>query len=270
MILQTVRHVVVAMEWELLNDLVGSDLVGGMKVGIFIKSRDKRTPNEDAVIKKVVSTMGIDGNAEYGNQNKESFAKFDGILVDKNGILIFDRQNSIKQMSVFSYEDIVSQRAEIVKIEKDIREIDAREVGNIHLFFDEIQNPERFWSQKYKYDEKKGEKRRCCKEDFIKCAFNLKEVRERLTLGESLENIAKDIKLKDTVQAYFYNMIKCIENKDIVELAGDGRHRIIAAAEINEKIPILVDRKYQLVTADKINAKEKGFEDKLDASIRFN
>lgn len=106
-------------------------------------------------------------------------------------------------------------------------------IEGIHLGKTEAEDDTIFWSQ----HEKGGTRR-----SFVEIAKKIPEVKSRLEAGESLSDIRQDPRLAQCAGIYFEpsNIPRVIKNDGYYEFDSNGRHRILAAREAGQDIPVQV------------------------------
>ncbi|MBR1757985.1 MAG: hypothetical protein IJ744_04550, partial [Lachnospiraceae bacterium] len=116
-------------------------------------------------------------------------------------------------------------------------EIDPNKVEGISISERELDDPSIFWSQ----HEKDGSL-----ESFKEIANHIPEVKEQLASGKTTEELLEDPELGECTSIYFVNKPKVIEHDGYYEFQDNGRHRILAAREAGQEIPVeVVGREYR-------------------------
>lgn len=189
-------------------------------------------------VKKLIKG-DISSEIEKIENVKKNVRYFEGFEVDEQGYV--KTSNSEKRATA-------DGKVRAVSLEEAVcRDIPADQI-EVRLFDDEIQDPEGFWSMHTITDESVEEGiRKTCKEDYLELASRIPGVYEAIKSGKTKEEILQDPELKETYLKYFADnrMIRAVEGNGYVEMQGDGRHRILAARELNMKIPVKIDSRYQ-------------------------
>ena len=127
-------------------------------------------------------------------------------------------------------------------------DVAAGEIAGIQLGVEEVLDSERFWAQHPIRDRATGEWRNATKADYLELASKIPAVCEALEKGRELEELCNDPELGDTARQYFSEMHVLRVKSDgngYFELAGGGRHRALAARELNLRIPAKVISLYR-------------------------
>lgn len=128
------------------------------------------------------------------------------------------------------------------------QEIEAGELAGIQLGIEEQLDPEQFWAHRPIADKQTGELRRTCKADYLELASKIPRVCEALEAGRSLDELCSDPELGAAATQYFSEA--CVlrvkaDGNGYYELCGYGRHRALAARELNMKLPVKVVAQFQ-------------------------
>lgn len=127
-------------------------------------------------------------------------------------------------------------------------EIDAGVIAGIQIGVEDQLDPDRFWAHRPIADKETGEVRRTTKEDYLELASKIPAVCDALEKGRSLEELCADPELGATAIQYFSetNVLRVkADGNGYFELTGNGRHRALAARELNMKIPAKVIAQYR-------------------------
>ncbi|MDO4621244.1 MAG: hypothetical protein Q4B09_11580 [Lachnospiraceae bacterium] len=110
------------------------------------------------------------------------------------------------------------------------RTISPNSIEGIRLNDREIENPSLFWQEKA---QGWG-----TMESFKETAGHISEVQERLDAGESLDEIRNEPDLRNCADAYFADKVKVFEGDGYYAFDSNGRHRVLAAREAGQNIPV--------------------------------
>lgn len=116
--------------------------------------------------------------------------------------------------------------------------VNPEDIDGVELFPDEVKDPTRFWAMNQTADPARG------KENWLKTASQIPEVRKRLNNGEKLEDLINDKELGPCANVYFNpNHPKAIRVTELPNggyaLNQDGRHRVIAARLCGQELPVV-------------------------------
>ena len=217
----------------------------------FFKKFSSEVPETDPVKEDNMNSlekdekMSLDENREISDEI--SFLdKHPDISVDEKGYLLYSDRIGKGLTPITERDDI-----DYTAIRRNSREgaevvtIPARIIEGIQLNDNELENNDDFWGQHSIL--KNNERIPLTEDDFSDLASKIPEVSQRLESGESLQSIMEDQKVKDCAYQYFdrLGMIAVIKIDDQYLMTGGGRHRIIAAAEMNLDIPVLIVGEYK-------------------------
>lgn len=120
----------------------------------------------------------------------------------------------------------------------EIQMVDSRLIEGVEVSNYDIEKPERFWGQHVSGG---------TKESFVEIASNISEVQTRLDAEVPLNDLLSDAKLGKCASIYFdkssgsYSReATVLEGDGFYVLSGNGRHRVLAAQELDCRIPIRV------------------------------
>lgn len=133
--------------------------------------------------------------------------------------------NYLEHLDDFTYE----------KCDK-IKTINSRLIEGIQLSDYDIEKPSRFWQQHHLNG---------TKESFLEIAQHISEVQEKINNGTTLSDLLSDRRLSKCTSIYFDKSNRgseatVLEYEDMYILSSNGRHRILAAQEVNANIPIRI------------------------------
>ena len=176
------------------------------------------------------------GKSFSENEYSESFGNFE---VDKhiNGSEFFIKGDNYEK---FKQEYYSPEESTYEKFDepKEI-EISPNDIEGIHISQHDMDEPSAFWSQ----HEKDGS----C-ESFKEIAKKIPEIKEQLDNGITLEELSEDPELSKCANIYFKNKPKVIQRDGYYEFDSNGRHRILAAREAGQNIPVEVIGKRESVS----------------------
>ena len=120
----------------------------------------------------------------------------------------------------------------------EIKTISSRQIEGVEVYESDLEYPDKFWQM----HESGG-----TKESFLEIAKKIPEVQKRLDEGATMEDLIDDERLGKCTNIYFYKNpwgsgqeATVIEYNGFYILQGNGRHRILAAQELDMKIPIRI------------------------------
>jgi len=137
------------------------------------------------------------------------------------------------------YRDFWENGSEYELVRSDSPEVTyvrARDVEGVYLSDSEVQDPDRFWTR----NGRDG----WTQDNIMNKASRIPEVRTKLDAGMTLDEIAADPALTDTVNSYFSSPIEVEKVGDFYTFVSDGRHRTIAAQSIDAEIPVVIKGEY--------------------------
>lgn len=212
----------------------------------FIDSRDQMRENLDAGTSKLSSkvegkdnrdahTIALNNMTEY--MSAHNYGRYDYPTYSRapewkqlNAELQRSSESGYtRDATAPSSEDV--KDASVVE-NSDIRTINASEID---MSYAQGMGNDQFWNHH-------GNN----KEEYMNLAERIPDVQRALNNGMSLDEIKKEPELKDTAEAYFdlNNMVKVEQQTDgSFSFVDDGRHRIVAAQELNLEIPVKVIQK---------------------------
>ena len=118
----------------------------------------------------------------------------------------------------------------------EVTYVRAKDVEGVYLSDSEVQNPNGFWTR----NGRDG----WTQDNIMNKASRISEVRTKLDAGMTLDEIAADPALTDTVNSYFSSPIEVEKVGDFYTFVSDGRHRTIAAQSIDAEIPVIIKGEY--------------------------
>jgi len=166
---------------------------------------------------------------------EKEFAPYVDLEQDRlNGSRYFSKGDHFEE-----YRDFWENGSEYELVRSDSPEVTyvrAKDVEGVYLSDSEVQNPDRFWTR----NGRDG----WTQYNIMNKASRISEVRTKLDAGMTLDEIAVDPSLTDTVNSYFYNPIEVEKVGDFYTFVADGRHRTIAAQSIDADIPVVIKGEY--------------------------
>lgn len=118
-------------------------------------------------------------------------------------------------------------------------EISPNDIEGIHISQNDMDNPSLFWSQ----HETDGS----C-ESFTEIANKIPEVKKQLENDKTIEELIENPELSKCANIYFKNKPKVVQRDGYYEFDSNGRHRILAAREAGQDIPVEVIGKRESVS----------------------
>ena len=118
----------------------------------------------------------------------------------------------------------------------EVTYVRARDIEGVYIWDREVENPEGFWTR--------NGRQGWTRENIVRGASRIQDVRAELDKGQSLEVIAKDPQLAKTVDSYFQSPIRVAKLGAFYIFQSDGRHRVLAAQTLDAYIPVLVTTTY--------------------------
>lgn len=112
----------------------------------------------------------------------------------------------------------------------------ARDIEGVYLSDRELNNPEGFWTR----NGREGWSR----ENILRRASHLQDVRQNIDAGISLDEMAQNSTLDDTIRSYYNNPVQVAQVGSFFVFQSDGRHRTLAAQSLDAYIPVLVTGSY--------------------------
>ena len=112
----------------------------------------------------------------------------------------------------------------------------ARDIEGVYLSDCEVENPDGFWTR----NGTNGWSR----SNILERASNLQTVRESLESGLTLDELAQNPDLGNTIRSYYNDPIRVASVGDLYVFQSDGRHRTLAGQAIDAYIPVLVTGRY--------------------------
>lgn len=112
----------------------------------------------------------------------------------------------------------------------------ARDIEGVYLSDREVENPDGFWTR----NGRNGWSR----SNILERASNLQTVRESLESGLTLDELAQNPDLGNTIRSYYNDPIRVASAGDFYVFQSDGRHRTLAGQAIDAYIPVLVTGRY--------------------------
>lgn len=112
----------------------------------------------------------------------------------------------------------------------------ARDIEGVYLSDRELNNPEGFWTR----NGREGWSR----ENILRRASHIQDVRQNIDAGVSLDEMAQNSTLDDTIRSYYNNPVQVAQVGSFFVFQSDGRHRILAAQSLDAFIPVLVTGSY--------------------------
>lgn len=177
------------------------------------------------------------------SNNSSSYGRdFEGMPVDSDGY-IYPTNSGFGPARRYTSEIPIALGEDTYR-----EEIDAGEIAGIQVGVEDQLDPDHFWAHRPITDRETGEIRRTTKEDYLELASKIPAVCDALEKGKSLEELCADPELGATATQYFSetNVLRVkADGNGYYELTGNGRHRALAARELNMKIPAKVIAQYR-------------------------
>lgn len=112
----------------------------------------------------------------------------------------------------------------------------ARDIEGVYLSDREVENPDGFWTR----NGRNGWSR----SNILERASNLQTVRESLESGVTLDDLAQNSDLGNTIRSYYNDPVRVASVGEFYVFQNDGRHRTLAGQAIDAYIPVLVTGRY--------------------------
>ena len=149
----------------------------------------------------IKSHLKGDGTPETTEPREER--TFQGLEVDKDGYVLSPEgaasraeNDRLNEIGAVRYQSIAPDTQPVEKFS-------ANRIEGVRLNPEEVQDPDRFWSQHTVYDADLGRSRPATREDFLELASHIPEVQNRLDAGESLSDLEKDPRIGACATQYF-------------------------------------------------------------------
>ena len=205
--------------------------------------------------KAITEQLGDD----FHSMREAGCATFGSYKVDKFGFVMGDNG---EQYSEF-WEHYDKMPSQVTYYDEPIVDtVSPSKIEGIHIGDVDIDNPRLFWSQHMSDGSEVS---------FNSIAQKIPDVRMRLASGETLDSIIHDSELGDTAAIYFSSrqipeVVKC---GDYYEFQENGRHRILAARNVNCDILVKVigERKF---TETNITEMDKNFVSEVNDSKEYS
>ena len=209
-------------EWQKLHSAVFPDDKPESEDESIEHPADDMSFPESVTVEKYFKDIPVD--AEEG----EKFGNFE---TDKhiNGSEFFVKGDNYEQ---YKKEYYSPEESTYEKFDEPIEiEISPNDIEGIHISQNDMDNPSLFWGQ----HETDGS----C-ESFTEIANKIPEVRSQLENGKTMEELIEDPELSKCANIYFKNKPKVVQRDGYYEFDSNGRHRILAAREAGQNIPVEV------------------------------
>ena len=209
-------------EWQKLHSAVFPDDKPESEDESIEHPADDMSFPESVTVEKYFKDIPVD------TEEGEKFGNFE---TDKhiNGSEFFVKGDNYEQ---YKKEYYSPEESTYEKFDEPIEiEISPNDIEGIHISQNDMDNPSLFWGQ----HETDGS----C-ESFTEIANKIPEVRSQLENGKTMEELIEDPELSKCANIYFKNKPKVVQRDGYYEFDSNGRHRILAAREAGQNIPVEV------------------------------